>query len=401
MSLAGVISIVIVMLGMATVVLGGLMFRGRRRSSVPECHKCRYELAGLPGTDASLENFEPVTCPECGHRAAKLTKLFRRRRRPAWLALVALGIAVLCEPLFFGNARLIYDHLPDSVIVYLHANWNDESARRIVDDTLLPKIRVVRTGFSDAHMLTLAEGAIARIERANALGEPERIDTTDLLILSWTKIWHPTHTPPAFASRVARAMPPLFAHPDEHTRWYACWLSCDFNDPSLTVAAVADTHDDPDPRVRAAAADSLFAHLCQGQDVAGTFVLLLDDADADVRGVASDRLRLYVVHSDPPPSLGPALETLEPVYREGARARALALLALLPDNERLEACRTRLREGTSEQRWQTLLFVSHRPSLTTALLPEWGKAHHGDIQEWLQARRRQPIDEVLIELGFE
>lgn len=362
---------------------------------------CRYALAGLPGVEREGNQYEPVTCPECGHAAAKRVKLFRRRRRPAWLVLVAVGIAVLCEPLFFGNARRVYDYLPDSAIVQLHAKLNDEYARRIVDDTLQPKFRVVRAPFSDAHMITLAKGAIARIERANTVGEPQRINRTDLLILSWAKSWHPAHAPPAFGSRVARAMPPLFAHPDEFVRFYAAWLSCDFDDPASTIAAIVDAHDDPDPRVRAAAAESLFTHLCEGQDVAEAFVLLFNDADPDVRAAASNRLRVYAMRHDPPASLGPALEALDTAHREASRAQAIGLLALLPADAQLEACRARLRSGRSERRWEALLFASHRPDLTSALFPAWGEDRHEDLQTWLRDRRRQRIDDVLAALGFE
>lgn len=401
MTLAGLLNLFIFLIGLAIVALGLGLCRGRRRSTEPTCPKCGYALHGLPGVELEGEAYEPVACPECGHAAAKRLNLFRRQRKPAWLALVAMGIGVLSEPLFFGHAHAVYDHLPDSMIVYLHANWNDEYAGRIVDNTLHPKIRVIRAPFSDAHMLALAEGAIARIERANARGEPEAVDVIDLLILSWLDAWPSTAVTPAFASRIAGAMPPLFAHPDVDTRGHAAWLSRDRHNPASTVAAAIDAHDDPDPRVRAAAAYSLFGHLRHGQDVAEPFVALLNDSDADVRVEAAVRLRRHAERFALPASLEAPLRAMQPESISAQRACDMGLLATLQGDKLLEACRVRLREGSHDQRWEAIRFVSHRPSLIATLLPQWGKERRGPIEYWLQAQRTRPIDEVLAELGFD
>ena len=132
MALADLISIGIALVGLLLFVAGFLLFRNGRRSAQPTCPACRYALSGLPGVEREGHQYAPVTCPECGHAARKRTRLFRRKRRPAWLPLAFLGIAILVEPLVFGNARRVYDHLSDATIAHLHANWNDRHARDIV-----------------------------------------------------------------------------------------------------------------------------------------------------------------------------------------------------------------------------------------------------------------------------
>ena len=132
MSLAGIISIGIVVIGATAVLLGLHLFRGRRQSTDPTCPKCRYDLAGLLEAGASAGAFEPITCPECGHTPRAFQSLFRRKRRPFWLVLSALGLALILEPIVFGNARRIYPHLSDATIARLHADSNDPYARDIV-----------------------------------------------------------------------------------------------------------------------------------------------------------------------------------------------------------------------------------------------------------------------------
>jgi predicted RNA-binding Zn-ribbon protein involved in translation (DUF1610 family) len=401
MSLAALLNLCIFLVGLAIVTLGLLLCRGRRRSGEPTCPKCGYALRGLPGVEREGEAYEPVPCPECGHAAARRINLFRRQRRPAWLGLVAVGIGVLCEPLYFGTAYDIYDHLPDSAIVRLHAQWNDRYAGWVVEDRIRTQMRSAGVAFRDDHMLTLAEGAIARIEHATTRGVPDTADPIDLLILIWLDAQQPAIAPPAFASRIARAMPPLIAHPDDTAHAYAAWLSRDPSDPASTVAAVVDAHDDPDPRVRAAAAISLFGHLRHGQDVAAPFVALLNDTDADVRVQAAIRLRQHAERFALPTCLEAPLRAIEPESTSARRARDMALLATLHGDEQVDACRARLREGSDDQRREALRFVSHRPALIAALLPQWGKARRGPIEYWLQAQRHRPIDEILEDLGFE
>lgn len=401
MTLAGLLSFGIFLVGLAIVVLGLLLCRGRRRSAEPACPKCHYALRGLPGLELEGDAYEPVACPECGHASARRINLFARQRRPAWLVLAAVGIAVLSEPLYLGYESDVYDHLPDSAIVHLHARWNDRHAGWIVEDRVRAQMRSAGVAYRDDHMLTLAEGAIARIERATARGEPETVGPIDLLILIWLDARQPAIAPPAFVSRIARAMPPLFALPDEEARRHAAWLSRDRHDPASTVAAAIDAHDDPNPRVRAAAAITLFGHLRKGQDVAGPFVALLNDEDSDVRVEAAGRLRRHAERFALPASLEAPLRAMVPESTSARRARDMALLATLHGDEQVDACRARLREGSDDQRREALRFVSHRPDLVAALLPEWGKERRGAIEYWLQAQRIRPIDEVLAELGFE
>ncbi len=158
---------------------------------------------------------------------------------------------------------------------------------------------------------------------------------------------------------------------------------------------------DTDPLARAAAATALYDHVRHGQDVAEQFVGMLDDPDPGVRAAAAMRLRRHAERFQPPASLGPPLHALEPEHPEAARARVIGLLATLRGNELVEACRTSLREGADDERWEALRLVSHRPDLIAALLPEWGKERRGPIEYWLQAQQGRPIDEVLEELGFE
>lgn len=398
MALGDLLNFAIILMIVAIAALGLLLARGRRRKAEPTCPKCGYVLAGLPGVELEGEAYEPVTCPECGHATAKRIKLFRRRRRPAWLVLVAVSILAMYVVLYFGTAYDIYDHLSDSTIAHLHANWDDPYARDIVQGRIGIPSTTGTIHYSAADTRTLAEGAIRRIEAANARGRSEAIDPLDLRILS---LHDNAPTDAAFSARVAAAMPPLFIHPDPGARHTAAYLSCDRHDPASTLpTAIAAAHDQ-DPRVRHAATQAVFAHLRRGQGDGGVFVALLDDDDADVRAEAARLLRRIAQHSALPSSLLAPLKSLRPRDEAVARARDAALFALLQGDELVEACRQRLREGTDEERWEALRFVGRRPALIAALLPEWGKQRRPLFEHWLPAQTVRPIDEVLAELGFE
>lgn len=398
MTLADLISIGISFVGLVLIIAGFLLFRHGKRSTEPSCPACQYALSGLPGVERDGEAYEPVTCPECGHAAPKRIQLFRRKRRPAWLALAFLGIAILVEPLVFGNARRVYDHLSDPTIAHLHANWNDRHARDIVQGRIGIPSTTGTIHYSAADTRTLAEGAIRRIEEANGRGRSEAVDPLDLRILS---LHDNAPTDAAFSARVAKAMPPLFIHPDPGARHTAAGLSCDRHDPASTLPTAIAAARDEDPRVRHAATQAVFAHLRRGQGDGGVFIALLDDDDAYVRAEAARLLRRIAQHSALPASLLAPLESLRPRDEAVARARDAALFALLQGDELVEACRQRLREGTNEERWEALAFVGRRPALIAALLPEWGKERRGLFEHWLPVQTVRPIDEVLAELGFE
>lgn len=398
MALADLISIGVSGVGLLLVVAGFLLFRNGKRSTEPSCPACQYALAGLPGVEREGDLHEPVTCPECGHAVRKHTQLFRRKHRPAWLLLVAVGIAVFIEPLVLGNARRVYDHLSDPTIAHLHASWNDRYARDIVQGRIGIPSTTGTIHYSAADTRTLAEGAIRRIERANARGKPETVDQLDLRIL-WLNDTMPTEA--AFSARVAAAMPPLFVHPDLGATFTAAGLSCDRHDPASTLPTAIAAAQAENPRVRRAATQAVLKHLQRGHGDGGAFVALLDDDDADVRGEAARLLRVIAQNMGLPASLLAPLRSLRPRDEAAARARDVALFALLQGDELVEACRQRLREGTHDQRWETLHFVSRRRSLIAALLPEWGKERRGRIEHWLPVQKVRPIDEVLEELGFE
>ncbi len=398
MALADLISIGVSCVGLLLFVAGFLLFRNGKRSTEPACPACRYAMAGLPGVERQGDAYEPVTCPECGHAARKRMQLFRRKRRPAWLPLAVLGIAILVEPLVFGNARRVYDRLSDATIAHLHANWNDRYARDIVQGRIGIPSTTGTIQYSVADTRTLAEGAIRRIEEANARGRSEAVDPLDLRILS---LHNRPEVDPAFSARVAVAMPPLFVHPDPGARHTAAGLSCDRHDPASTLPTAVAAARDEDPRVRRAATQAVFAHLRRGHGDGEAFVALLDDDDAGVRAEAARVLRWIAQHSALPASLLAPLESLRPRDEAVARARDAALFALLQGDELVEACRQRLREGTDEERWEALRFVGRRPALIAALLPEWGKERRPLFEHWLPVQTVRPIDEVLEELGFE
>lgn len=398
MALADLISIGISFVGLAIAIAGFLLFRSGKRSTDPSCPACRYALSGLPGVEREGDAYEPVTCPECGHAVRKFTHLFRRRRRPAWLPLAFLGVAILAEPLVFGNARRVYDRLSDATIVHLHANWNDRYARDIVQGRIGVPSTTGTIHYNRADTRTLAEGAIRRIEEANTRGRSEAVDPLDLRILS---LHDNAPTDATFSARVAAAMPPLFVHPDPFAQYTAAVRSCDRHDPASTLPTAIAAAQDQGPRVRRAAAHAVLTHLRRGQGDGGVFVALLDDDDADVRAEAARLLRGIAQHSALPASLLAPLKSLGPRDEAVARARDAGLFALLQGDELVEACRQRLREGTDEERWEALRFVGRRPALIAALLPEWGKERRPLFEHWLPAQTVRPIDEVLEELGFE
>lgn len=398
MALADLISIGISFVGLVIAIAGFLLFRNGKRSPEPTCPACRYALSGLPGVERQGDAYEPVTCPECGHAARKRIRLFRRKRRPAWLPLAFLGIAILAEPLVLGSARRVYNHLSDPTIAHLHANWNDRHARDIVQGRVGIPSTTGTIHYSAADTRTLAEGAIGRIEHANARGKPETVDPLDVRIL-WLNDLKPTDA--AFSARVAAAMPPLFDHPESHIAFSAATLSSDRHDPASTLPVAIAAARDQDPRVRRAATQAVLKHLRRGHGEGGAFVALLDDDDADVRAEAARLLRRIAQHSALPTILLAPLQALRPRDEAVARARDAALFALLQGDELVEACRQRLREGTDEERWEALRFVGRRPALIAALLPEWGKERRPLFEHWLPVQTVRPIDEVLEELGFE
>ncbi|MEQ9094965.1 MAG: hypothetical protein RIE32_01735 [Phycisphaerales bacterium] len=398
MALADLISVGVSSVGLLLFVAGLLLFRSGRRSAEPTCPACGYAMAGLRGVEREGHQYAPVTCPECGHAARKRMQFFRRKRRPAWLPLAFLGIAILVEPLVFGNTRRVYDRLSDATIAHLHANWDDPYARDIVQGRIGIPSTTGTIHYSAADTRTLAEGAIRRIEAANARGRSEAVDPLDLRILS---LHDNAPTDPAFSARVAAAMPPLFIHPDPGARHTAAGLSCDRHDPASTLPTAVAAAQDQDPRVRHAATQAVFMHLRRGQGDGAAFVALLDDDDAGVRAEAARLLRRIAQHSALPASLLAPLKSLRPRDEAVARARDAGLFALLQGDELVEACRQRLREGTDEERWEALRFVGRRPALTAALLPEWGKERRPLFEHWLPAQTVRPIDEVLEELGFE
>ena len=403
MTLAGLLNLGIILVGLAIVALGLLLCRGRRRSKEPTCSKCGYALTGLPGIEREGEAYEPVACPECGHAVTRWITLFRRQRKPVWLALVAVGIAVLCEPLFFGHAYDVYDHLPDSAIVYLYSEWDDTYAGWVVQDRIGSHVRSVQPPFSDAHMRSLAEGALQRIERCNARhrGDPGRVDVLDLHILWLHDARASDVDASTFSARVARAMPPLFAHPDDEAMFYAAVLACDRNAPASTMPAAMRAKDDSDPRVREAAAASLFMYLSLGPPATEAYVALLDDPEPEVRTMAAVLLFREGPDAQLHPSLGPLLEALTPNGTAVQRARWMGLMSSLQGDDRRAAIVQILREAHDGIRWDAMEIISRNPDLIAALLPEWGKEKRGGIESWLQAQRHRPIDEVLEELGFE
>lgn len=403
MSLAGLISVAIALAGLGLLLLGLLLFRGRKRASEPTCPECRYALAGLPGVSVAATIFEPITCPECGHAARKRTALFRRQRRPIWLVVVLAGVLVTIEPLALGNARLVYGFLPDATIARLHANWSDPHARDIVErhiGVVVPQ----DNDFHNVHLGLLAGGAITRIERANVRhpGEPDRIDSLDLDIL-----WHFHNTAPGAAStaRLAKAMPPLFPLGLSGT-WRVALMARDRHDPASTLPAALAAGRDADPIVRQAAAWCLFAHLLAGQDAAaGPFAALLGDENPEVRVEAAEALASRAARAPVPTSLHGPLVALDLEDPELERARGMGVLAALRGEQRggalAEACRDMLREGADRRRWDTLAFVCFQDGLTATLLPAWDVAKQGRPSRWLADQRHRPIDEVLDELGFE
>lgn len=403
MTLAGLLSVLVFVAGLGIVALGFMLFRNGRRSSDPTCPKCRYRLDGLAGIDGDDEEARPVTCPECGLATGQRSLLYRRKRRPAWLLLVALGIAVLAEPLHVGTSYRIYDYLSDANIAYLHAHWDEPNARSLVHQRISDPWTWGVMPFNRADTRTLAVGALSRIEKANVRhpGESDRVDPLDLCILRLHDI---QSNDAAFSARVARAMPTLFDHPDNDAHLSAAFLACDRHDPASTLPAALASKGSDDPRVRIAAAVCMLEHLRRGHGMASDFVELLEDPHGDVRYQSARLLLVHALHDSLPESLGPALRAWRPRFDDAHRARALALLATLQGDDLHNACRQLLRNGPDALRWEVLRSIALRRGLAEALFTNMPRSSRGGpipLHLWLDGNRHRSIDGVLEELGFQ
>ncbi|MFI4882355.1 MAG: HEAT repeat domain-containing protein [Phycisphaerales bacterium JB064] len=363
MTLAGLIGIVIVVFGLALVVLGLLLFRGRK-----------------PKDGAS------------------------RTRRPIWLVIALAGVLVMLEPVTLGTERIVYDVLPNSTIAHLHARWSDPHARDIVNRHI-GVVVAQDNDFHNIHLGLLAEGAIARIELANARhpGDLDRIDDLDLLILRH----HDDSTPPPhFTARVAAAMPPLFGVSRRGLRRDVAWLAFDRHDFASTLPAVLAATEDPDANVRMTAARCLWWHVLMGQDAAvGPFVTMLDDDNEAVKTEAAQVLLDRALRQPVPASMAMPLGTLRPRGELVRRARIMGLLAAmgsLPESEAfLHAADRLLREGDDPVRWDALTLIGNVPELARALRLDTDATDGEPLAEWIAHQRGRPVDSVLEELGFE
>ncbi|MGD1916903.1 MAG: HEAT repeat domain-containing protein [Phycisphaerales bacterium] len=396
MSLAGLISIAVVLVGMAIVVLGVVMVVGRRRSTDPECPRCRYALAGLPGADAPLERFEPITCPECGHTAQKRKLLYRRKRRPAWIVAVVLGAAIAAEPLFVGSANRVYDGLSDSSIAWLYASWADPAAMGIVEDRLGQR-GAQNQPFQDADLRVMAEGALGRIERGRVGDQTVYLD---VLILFEYDHRAPD---PEFTAQVAAAMPSLFGHFYEQLRLAAAELSSDRHDPEGSAGPAVEAIDDEDWVVRQTAAIALFTALARGAEVGEAFVKALEAPDARVRDRAALLLQRHAEVELLPEHFREPVRSVEPMNATVAWARTLGILATYHGEDRAIELERRLREGDRDTQLLAIEAILIEPNLRDRLMPNARQAI-GSMPplEWLRQNLRgyRPIEDLLDELGF-
>lgn len=363
MTLAGLIGIGIAAVGLMMALLGLLLVRGRK-----------------PAEGAS------------------------RQRRPIWLVIVLAGVLVMLEPVTLGSARLVYGVLPDSTIAWLHARWSDRHARDIVE----PRIGVLvpqNNDFHNVHLPLLAEGAIARIERANVRhpGDLDRIDHLD-----WDILLHYADAPPPpqFTARTAAAMPPLFSMDSRGERVTVAVLATDLHDPGSTLPAALAAMDDPDPNVRMTAALCLWRHvLMQEEAAAAPFVQMLDDEEEAVRAEAAWVLLHRATRQPVPASMTMPLGALEPKDELVERARTMGLLAAIGSTPQsrtfLDALVRLLREGKDPVRWDALTLVGNVPGLAEALGLELEATGDEPLAAWIEHERHRPIDDVLEELGFE